>query len=599
MALLAVAGFSQRATYNGLPLQTADNGGLFLPDGFEATVVVDSLPGRARHLAVNDNGDIYVKARFVRNKDEAVIALRDTNGDGRADIIKRFGGLERERGYGTAMRIYNGYLYFASELYVYRYKLKPGQLVPDSPQEIVLSDDHKHGIHEHIAKPITFDNAGHMYVPFGAGSNTCQEQNRIPNSPGIDPCPMMTDHGGIWRFDANKIGQTQRDGYRYATGLRSVVALDWNPVDNQLYGLQHGRDDLLRTYAAQFSPWQSAVFPSEEFFRMTEGMDGGWPYCYYDQIQGKKVLNPEYGGDGQRVGRCDRCEQPLIGFPGHWAPNDLLFYRATADAANGFPARYMNGAFVAFHGSTNRAPYPQAGYFIGFMPSENGRPSRNWEVFADGFAGVDPIVNVSDAAYRPMGLAVGPDGSLYVAETEKGKIWRIRYTGNKQTFGPEQLAQMEKRKTLSHIRTPDQLTDNLDKDKPVVGSNIYGVYCAACHQRNGLGDSQRFPPLAGSEWVLGDKKRLIEVMLKGLEGPIEVNGKPYNNVMPQHSFLTDEDIAEVLTHIRQNFGNTANAISTAEVSAVRLATTEKKADKRRGAVKSRRSTTPGTSPSGF
>ena len=571
LAGLILAGFSQRATQNGLPIQTADNGGLFLPDGFEATVVVDSLPGRARHLAINDNGDIYVKARFVRDKDESVIALRDTNGDGRADVIKRFGGLERERAYGTGMRIHKGYLYFSSELYVYRYKLKPGQLVPDSPMEIVLTDDHPHGLHEHIAKPITFDNEGNMYVPFGAASNACQEKNRLPNSPGIDPCPMLVDHGGIWRFEAGKTGLTQKDGHRYATGLRSVLALDWNPADNTLYALQHGRDDLLMLWAGVYSPWQSAVFPSEEFLRVKDGMDGGWPYCYYDQIQGKKRLNPEYGGDGKTTGRCGNYEQPIQGFPAHWAPNDLLFYRGRTGAANDFPDRYKNGSFVAFHGSTNRAPYPQSGYFIGFIPSENGSPSTRWEVFADGFAGVDPIVNVSDAAYRPMGLAMGPDGSLYMAETEKGKIWRITYKGDKTNFGAAQLAQMDKRKTLSHIRNPDIITDNLDRDKPVLGSKVYGVYCAACHQRNGLGDSQRFPPLAGSEWVVGDKNKLIGVILNGMEGAVEVKGQSYNGVMPQHSFLKNEDIAEVLTYIRQSFGNSAGAITKKDVNDLRVA----------------------------
>ncbi len=152
----------------------------------------------------------------------------------------------------------------------------------------------------------------------------------------------------------------------------------------------------------------------------------------------------------------------------------------------------------------------------------------------------------------------------------------MTYKGDKSKFGSAQLAQMEKRKTLAHIRTPDKVNDNLDKDKPVLGSKVYGVYCAACHQRNGRGDSQRFPPLADSEWVLGDKTRLIEVLLKGLEGPIEVKGQSYNNVMPQHDFLKDEDISEVLTFVRQSFGNSASAVSADEVKAVRKSIKKKK-----------------------
>jgi mono/diheme cytochrome c family protein len=342
------------------------------------------------------------------------------------------------------------------------------------------------------------------------------------------------------------------------------VAMDWNKEDKNLYVLNHGRDDLLRLWAHKYTPWQSAMLPSEEFFKVTEGMDGGWPYFYYDQMQKKKVINPEYEGRAELTGKEKDLEQPIFGFPGHWAPNDVFFY-----TGNQFPERYKKGAFVAFHGSTNRAPYPQSSYFIGFIPFKDGKPTGAWEVFADGFAGIDTIVNVSDAHYRPMGIAMGPDGSLYIAETEKGKIWRIMYTGEKDNFGEAQLAGMEKRKLLSHLRTPDEVNDNLDKGVVVAGEKIYNTYCGSCHQGNGLGDNNRFPPLAGSEWVTGDKKRLIEIVLNGLQGPIEVKGQSYNNVMPQHSFLNNEDIASVLTYIRQNFGNTATAIHAEEVNEVR------------------------------
>ncbi len=545
-----------------LPAGDRDNGGLFLPDGFEALVVVDSLKGRARHLAVNDNGDIYVKARFP--KEGGNIALRDTTGDGKADIIQPFGDYKRDGSYGTAMRIHNGYLYYSSELVVYRSKLKPGQLIPDSEIEVILTDDHAHGTHEHVAKPLAFDDQGNMYVPFGANSNNCQEVNRTPNSPGINPCPLLKDHGGIWRFDANKKGQLQKDGYLFATGLRSVVALDWNKDDKTLYVLQHGRDDLLRLWASLYTPWQSAELPSEEFLRVKDGTNAGWPYCYYDQLKNQKLVAPEYGGDGQTVGDCDKYEKPLIGFPGHWAPNDLFFY-----FGDQYPERYRHGAFIAFHGSTNRGPYPQAGYFIAFVPFKDGQPSGPWEVFADGFAGVDPIVNTNDAQYRPMGIAMGPDGSLYVSDTEKGKIWRIMYKGDKKNFGEAQLARMEKRKLVSNIRKPDEIEDNLDKGVVAGGEKVYSIYCGTCHQRDGKGASGRFPPLAKSSWVTGNKEKLITIVLKGLEGPIDVNGEEFNATMPQHSFLGNAEIANVLTFIRGNFGNQASAITPEEVEKVR------------------------------
>lgn len=559
---LIILALTQCKGRSGLPPGDPDNGGLFLPDSFEAVVVVDSLHGGSRHLAVNDNGDVYVQL-MVHDSEGGNAALRDTDNDGVADIVKPFGKYEG-KSYGAGMRIHNGYLYFSSELVVYRIKLTPGKLVPDKKLEVLVKDDHAHGTHEHIAKPLAFDGKGNMYVAFGAPSDACQEMNRIPGSAGQNPCPLLEDHGGIWRFDEKKTGQFQKDGHRYATGLRSVVAMAWNSEDKNLYLLQHGRDDLFRTWPVVYSAWQSAVFPSEEFLRMKEGANAGWPYYYYDQIQKKKLLNPEYGGDGKKEGKGREYEQPLIGFPGHWAPNDLVFY-----SGNQFPEHYKNGAFIAFHGSTNRAPYPQSGYFVCFVPFKNGEPSGSWEIFADGFAKVDPIVNVSDAIYRPMGIAVGPDGSLYISDSEKGKIWRIMYKGDKRNFQSEQLTKMEKRKTLSHIRTPDQVNDNLDKGTAITGEKVYDIYCRACHQRDGKGDGNRFPPLDSSEWVIGDKKRLINVLLNGLEGPIEVKGKPYNTSMPSHSFLKDEDIAQVLTYIRENFGNNAGAIKQEEVKKLR------------------------------
>ncbi|HMB64910.1 MAG TPA: c-type cytochrome [Eudoraea sp.] len=541
------------------------DGGLFLPVNFRSVVVVDSMEETVRHMAVTEEGLVYAKLRNAGDQG-SIAVLKDINNDGLADIVEKFGGYgsKEKWSYATAMRIYNGYLYHSSDLVVYRYKLKPGTMIPEGDMEIVLTDDHEHGKHEHIGKPITFDNKGNMYVPFGAPSNACQEPKRTPYAAGMDPCPQLEHHGGVWRFDANTLGQTQEDGYKYASGIRSVVAMDWNPEDENLYIVMHGRDDLLRLFPNIYSPWESAVLPSEEFIRVPEGSDFGWPYCYYDQEQKKKVLAPEYGGDGNKIGRCEDFEDPIMGFPGHWAPNDLVFYHGDQ-----FPEHYKQGAFIAFHGSTNRAPYPQSGYFVGFVPFKNGMPSGEWEVFADGFAGVDPIVSVSDAIYRPMGIAEGPDGALYISDSVKGKIWKITYAGGDEEFGEEQLAKMEERKLLSHIRTPDVKGDNLMKEEVSAGASVYYTYCSACHQINGKGARDRFPPLADTDWVNGNKDRLIKIVLEGMEGSIEVNGRQYNGVMPQHAFLSDQEVADVLSYIRTEFGNGAGKVDIEEVASFR------------------------------
>ena len=352
------------------------NSVLILPEGFESKVFIDSIIETTRHIAVAPNGTVYTKFKKT-SKDGSLAALKDVNGDGVADSIVKFANDTTIKGYGyaTASRIYKGYLYFSSELAVYRYKLDSLSMVPKGPLETVVIDDHPHGMHEHIGKPLAFDNEGYIYVPFGAPSNACQEPKRTPLQPGLDPCPQLEDHGGIWRFKAEVLNQTQEQGEKYATGIRSIVGLDWNFTDNSLYAVVHGRDDLFRLWPDRYDPWQSAVLPSEEFLRIKKGDDFGWPYCYYDQLQEKRVTSPEYGGMGTEYSRCGDFINPIMGFPGHWAPNDLVFYQGDA-----FPDRYKNGAFIAFHGSTNRAPYPQSGYFVGFIPFENGEPTGAYEV---------------------------------------------------------------------------------------------------------------------------------------------------------------------------------------------------------------------------
>jgi len=553
-----------------LPPGDPDNGGLYLPEGFEAVVVVDSI-GSARHLAVNDNGDIYVKLRYPGPEGEN-IAMRDTDNDGKADVVRLFGEYGQEGAYGTAMRIYQGYLYFSTAGRVIRQKLQPGELLPDPDYEVMLTDDYKNAEHgyEHIAKPITFDQDGHMYVPFGAPGDVCQEMNRRPGAPGQDPCPELEWHGGVWRFDADKPGQLQKDGYRYATGIRSIVGMEWNPQDHNLYALQHGRDNMHRTWPELYSPWQSAMLPSEEFLKVTKDSDAGWPYYYYDQMQGKKLLNPEYGGDGKKAGNGADYLQPLIGFPGHWAPNDLHFYQGDQ-----FPERYKHGAFIAFHGSTIRDPYPQSGYFIGFVPFKDGVPSGPWEVFADGFSKVDTIVTTSEAGYRPMGIAEGPDGSLYISESEEGKVWRIMFKGVRENFGQDQLAGMEVRKQMPNIKTPHEARDNLRPMILEAGGRLYTQHCAACHMEDGKGDGIRFPPLDESEWVQGDKRRLIGIMLNGLDGEITVKGATFLGNMPPLDYLTDREIALILTYTRSHFNNDADEVSTQEVSRVRRRNSEK------------------------
>ena len=396
---------------------------LRLPDGFTATVF---YPGTApaRHLAVRSNGDVYLMTKqlgFGRpdpNKNAGIIAMRDTNGDGRADEIRHFSKIE-----GTGIEFYKGMLYVSDSTHVYRFKFdSDDQLVPNGDPETVISGFDLQRMHED--KPFAFDKKGHIYVNVGAPSNACQEHDRTKGSPGMNPCPLLKMHGGIWRFDADKLGQTQaKDGMRYATGLRNSVALEWDPTANHLYLVMHGRDQI-NLWSKLYNAKDNATRIAEEFHVVKEGGNYGWPYTFYDRKLHERVISPEYGGDGKKTPPKGKYPDPLIAFPAHWAPDDLIFYEA-----NQFPAKYKNGAFIAFHGSWNRAPEPQDGYKVVFVPMKDGKPSGKWTAFADNFRGNLSSNNPTSSRYRPVGLAVGPDGSLFVSDSEKGRVWKISYTG--------------------------------------------------------------------------------------------------------------------------------------------------------------------------
>jgi len=382
-----------------------------LPGGFSATVFADSL-GEPRHIVCNSNGDIFVKLQSVKNG-RGILRLRDTNNDGVADEITGFGNYG-----GTGIAIKNGYLYATSDDDVYRYKLGQDGTPDTASMEMIIT-----GLvnkRQHSGKTIALDDAGNIYVNIGAPSNACQADDRKTGSPGMNPCPILDSAGGIWQFKADKANQHYADGIRYCTGIRNIVALYWNSQASDLYGVQHGRDDLDRLFPDKFTEAQRVELPAEEMFRIKKGDDFGWPYCYYDPLQKIKAQAPEYGGDGKKTAACDGKQKPVYAFPAHWAPNGLLFY--TGDQ---FPAKYKNGAFVAFHGSWNRAPQPQGGYSVVFLPFKDGMPSGEYEIFADGFAGAKKTPN--DADHRPCGLTQDSQGSLYVSDDQHGHIWKITY----------------------------------------------------------------------------------------------------------------------------------------------------------------------------
>jgi glucose/arabinose dehydrogenase len=376
-----------------------DNGGLVLPKGACATVVASGVGG-VRQLTVAPNGDLYAA---LASGSKGVLALRDTNGDGKPDQRASFG-----PGGANDVELRDGYLYVALNDRILRYRLTSGKLEPEGEAETIVGGLPDDGNHK--AKSLAFRPGGEMYVSIGSATNSCQREDRRDHSPGLNPCKELERRAGIWLFSADKTGQRFEDGKRYSTGLRNPLALTTSAGGDELYAAVHGRDQLGDNWG--FSDRANADNPAEELVKVSRGDDFGWPYCYYSNDYKKKVLAPEYGGDGKKVGRCASAKDPLLAFPGHWAPLALAFYNDDR-----FGPQYKGGLFVAFHGSWNRAPLPQAGYRVVFVPFKGGRPAGEYSTFATSKEGPTDL--------RASGLAVAPDGSLYISADQNGKIWKV------------------------------------------------------------------------------------------------------------------------------------------------------------------------------
>ena len=532
-----------------LPAPDADDGAIELPPGFRALVVADKLnadPGSGRKtntlrfLTVAPNGDIY--AKYQRG---GLLALRDTNGDGRADVIERFGS-----GPGTGVAIHAGWLYYSTRTGVYRYKYTPGELVPPGEPETIVSGLPAENAHD--AKSFAFDDQGRLLVEVGSPYNVYSKPDRQSGAKGMDATEFLKTHGGFWRFDPDKPNQTLADGFHFSTGHRHSLALAWNPVSTNFFMVMMGRDNLNTVDPDHYDELDNAERVSEEMHLLRGGVNLGWPYTYWDPVKKARMVAPEFGGDNHQRDENPAYDKPLIGFPAHWAPLQMARYSGTQ-----FPEKYRGGMFVAFHGSWNRAPRSQAGYKVVYVPfDKEGMPTGKYETFADNFAGKPEFVNTRDARFRPCGVAVGPDGSLYVGETESGRLWRIIYTGETNTAARKFVGV-----AVPNFIAPDDHTR---------GAQLFQQICAACHMPDGGGVSGMQPPLVGSAVVAGDATTLIRVLLDGPAKALPADRTKYANQMPPFAAaFNDADIAEVLSFCRRVFAKGTSAISPEQVAAQR------------------------------
>ncbi len=568
LAILLAAGPAVFAQPNPRSAQAGfcpgDNAGITLSPGFCANIFADNL-GHVRHMAFAPNGVLYVNSwsgRYYRYAPPPaggfLVALKDSKGSGRADMIERFGaGVPQGSAGGTGIAFYEGAIYAEQDANIIRYALPADSAVPREPPEIVVSDLPLTG--DHPMHPFTIDAQGHIYVNVGSATNACQIENRQANSPGHEPCTELETRAGIWRYDADKTGQHFSPAQRYATGIRNAGGFAFD-ASGRLFVTQHGRDQLWENWPKLYNRAQGAELPAEEIVELEQGGDYGWPQCYFDGFQKKLVLAPEYGGDGgKKVGICAEKKGPVAFFPSHWAPNDLLIYTGKA-----FPAAYRGGAFVAFHGSWNRAPAPQGGYDVVFQPLSNGKAAGNFIVFADGFAGA--VREPGRAAFRPTGLALGPDGALYISDDVHGRIWRITSHGGADTTvapapspvvaaaasaevgPPEGIHPDAGRRASASLPAPPGAT----KEQVALGDRIFhgeaaDGTCSGCHGSDARGGAQA-PSLVNGSWLRGDGS--LEAITRAI-----VDGVPkpqhYPAPMPPKGGapLSDSDVVAVSAYV--------------------------------------------------
>ncbi|MDB6015412.1 MAG: Glucose dehydrogenase [Gammaproteobacteria bacterium] len=564
---------SSPAAPTGGPACPHDDSELKLPAGFCATIFADGI-GHARHMVVASNGVVYVNTwsgRYYGNDTPHaggfLVALQDTTGSGKADVNQRFGATVQSGGAGgTGIGMYGGALYAESNDQIVRYTVQAGSIVPQVPPVTVVSGLPLGG--DHPMHPFVIDTDGSLYVDVATATNACQQQNRIPNSPGIVPCTELQTRGGIWRYDANKTNQTFSPAERFATGIRNAEGFGIDSAD-RLFVTQHGRDQLHANWPDLYKqPEEEATLPAEELLRLTKGGDYGWPECYYDGLQRKLVLAPEYGGDGgKKVGPCASKLAPIAAFPAHWAPNGMALYDKQQ-----FPARYRQGVFIAFHGSWDRAPYPQGGYNVVFQALAGNHAAGKCEIFADGFAGA--MESPGQAAHRPSGVAVGPDGSLYVSDDVRGRIYRIVYSGGagnesgvaKFTPCPGASAPAGKI-SVADAKPPEgthpdagatanaaslPVPPGATREMVALGDRIYhgqvgGATCTGCHGTNGAG-TPLGPDLTDTKWLWSDGSfpAIAKTITTGVSEP-----KQYRAPMPPMggAQLTPDQVSAVAAYV--------------------------------------------------
>jgi glucose/arabinose dehydrogenase len=336
---------------------------LTYPNDVRVEVFATDLP-RARHMVFDDKGVLFLSQRFGK-----VVALPDTDGDGKAD--KKITILEnRETPHGLAFvkLDYVYYLYVAEERQVIRMKRKAEPFSYGKP-EVIISGIPGGG---HSTRTIKIKD-GKLYLSVGSSCNVCIERNR------------MRAAVSVFNLDG-------KNGKIFAEGLRNTVGVEFSPYSGEIWGVNNGRDML------------GDNFPREELNIIREGVHYGWPYCHNNRVK-----DPKFGNQFD----CNKTQPPAHTFTAHMAPLGLAFYQSGS-----LPKKYDNSLFIAFHGSWNRSV--PAGYkIVRVILNEKGE-IQSHEDFITGWLRSDAGKNG-----RPVDAEQSPKGDLFISDDHGGLVYRV------------------------------------------------------------------------------------------------------------------------------------------------------------------------------
>ena len=395
-----------------------------VPDGFQLELYADNLP-RARFLLFTDAGDLLVSRPHAG---DIMLLRRDANGDGRPDAVETLlSDLKRPLG----MDLAEGWLYIAESNRVGRIAFDSDRGATLGQYQPVIEGLTDNG--NHWSKTIRFGPDGLLYLAQGSTCNICEEQD--------------TRRATMMRFQPNG-----SDGEIIATGLRNSVGFDWAPWDGALYATDNGRDML------------GDDFPPCELNRIEKGAFYGWPY-----FNGDNLPDPDMGTDPLATQRQPRA--PAHGFRAHNAPLGITFIDGSA-----LPGDFDKTALVALHGSWNRS-VPDGYKVVSLHWSGATVEERD---FLTGFN------RDGDISGRPVDIAQGPDGAIYVSDDYAGAIYRIRHGGADNSGTRQQPLVNMPGETMNRLDTapPEWLAD---ADLPRMASNGAALYrryaCRNCHEQ--------------------------------------------------------------------------------------------------------------------